>query len=94
MHRGYVLEKRTGHHRADRYGWVYQHVLVAEEKYGFLIPVGFTIHHENGVRHDNRPENLDLRVGPHGKGADVLPGILRDPDMRTLAREILSQYDD
>lgn len=93
-HRGYLLERTAGHHRANRYGWVYQHVLVAEQKYGITITRDFTVHHVNGVRSDNRPENLELRFGNHGKGADALPGILRDPLMRKLARAILSQYDD
>lgn len=28
-----------------------------------------TVHHRNGDRADNRPENLELRVGQHGNGA-------------------------
>ncbi len=94
VHRGYVLVRVDEHHRADRYSWVYQHILVAEKKYGIRITRDFTIHHKNGDRGDNRPANLELRFGNHGKGADVLPGLLRDPAMRALARAVLSQYDD
>lgn len=94
LHKGYVMVKTSGHHRADAYGWVYQHIVIAEAKYGVRITRGFTVHHRNGVRSDNRPVNLELRIGPHGKGADVLPGLLRHPQMRAEARRILAQYDD
>lgn len=92
--KGYVFLKAPGHHRADRYGWVYQHIVVAEQKYGITITRDFTVHHLNGDRSDNRPENLELRWGNHGKGADVLPGLLRDPTMRAVARRVLAEYDD
>lgn len=91
---GYVYVKATGHHRANRYGWTYEHIIVAEQKFGIAITRDFTVHHMNGDRADNRPENLDLRWGNHGKGSDVLPGLLRDPGMRRIARVILAQYDD
>jgi hypothetical protein len=91
-HRGYTLERRRGHHRSDASGYVFQHILVAEEKYGFPITRDFTIHHRNGDRGDNRPENLELRYGNHGKGADVLDALLRVPDMRRRAVELLREY--
>ena len=91
---GYVMQKASGHHRADKHGWVFAHLLVAEAKYGFPITRDFTVHHRNGDREDNRPENLELRYGNHGKGADVLPALLRLPNMRAVARTVLAEYDD
>lgn len=36
----------------------YQHVRVAELALGKTLPKGAQVHHINGVKHDNRPENL------------------------------------
>lgn len=80
------------HHRADRFGYVYEHIVAAEEKYGFPITRDFTVHHKNADKGDNRPENLDLRVGNHGKGGDALDTLLRDERGRRAAATILSAH--
>lgn len=92
LHKGYVVVKATGHHRADRHGWAYQHILAAEAKYGIKITRAFTVHHKNGIRSDNRSSNLELRVGLHGKHADVIDGILANREFRDRAVEVLREY--
>lgn len=90
---GYVYVLAHGHHRANRDGFVMEHVLVAEKRYGIPITREYTVHHRNAVRTDNRPENLDLRVGPHGVGGDVMPVLMQDPELREQARLLLAEYD-
>lgn len=90
--KGYVLVKASEHHRADRFGWTYEHVLVAEQKYGIDITRDFTVHHKNAKRDDNRPENLELRLGTHGRGGDYLDTILASPEARTAAAALLRSY--
>lgn len=89
---GYILEMQRGHHRAGATGYVFQHILVAEQKYGFPITRDFTVHHRNAVRSDNRPENLELRCGNHGAGGDAIDVLLTHADLRARAIVILEQH--
>lgn len=55
---GYVEIYKPNHHRARTTGYVFEHILVAEEKLGRKLQTGEVVHHINEVKTDNRPENL------------------------------------
>lgn len=74
---GYVLIKRPDHPRADCRGYVYEHILVAEQLIGRPVHKGEQVHHKNHIKTDNRPENLEVKASrahhaaEHRKRADL-----------------------
>lgn len=56
--KGYKQVNMPDHHRADSRGYVMEHILVFERETGVKIPENCCIHHLNGVKDDNRIENL------------------------------------
>ena len=57
--RGYVLVKTPNHPRAKRQGdYVFEHILAVEKEIGRYLNVGEIIHHINGIKDDNRLNNL------------------------------------
>jgi hypothetical protein len=57
---GYVLIRQPGHSRADCRGYVYEHILVAEKKFGRPILRGEQVHHIDHNPSNNDPANLEV----------------------------------
>jgi len=62
---GYIKIKSRDHPAADMKGYVLEHRIVMEKILGRYLTNSEKIHHRNGIKNDNRPENLELVVG-HG----------------------------
>ena len=64
---GYVLIRvGVGHHLADVRGYAYQHRIVAERLLGRRLKQGEIVHHKDGNKQNNSPENL-IVVGSNGE---------------------------
>jgi hypothetical protein len=69
------------HPNARKDGYVAEHIKVMAAKLGRLRQPFEEVHHKNGVRHDNRPENLELWARgmqpPGSRVSDLIDSAIR-----------------
>ena len=61
MSNGYVVVLSPDHKRASKSGYVMRSILVWEKANSKQLPDGWIIHHKNGRKDDDRPENLEAK---------------------------------
>lgn len=83
---GYVMVLDRDNPSSNANGYVLEHRSVMEEHLGRQLLPTETVHHKNGVKDDNRLENLELWSSNHSDGQRVT-------DKVKWAKEILRLYE-
>jgi hypothetical protein len=84
--KGYVMVYAPEHPNANKHNkTVLEHVLVMSEHLGRPLFPDERVHHMNGIRNDNRIENLELWTVSHPAGQRV-------EDMLQWAHQMIERY--
>lgn len=81
----YRIVKVYNPYRSDKKIYVLEHVHIMEMHLGRRLLPNETVHHINGIRSDNRLENLELWASNHPSGSRIR-------DLISWAKELISQY--
>lgn len=83
---GYIYVKAPWHPNSNSRGYIMEHRLTYELHHKVSLKKNEYIHHKNGLRDDNRIENLELWTSNQPAGQ-------RPKDLVKWAKQILKKYD-
>lgn len=91
---GYVLVKAPDHPNRDRHGYMREHRLVMESVLGRLLEAGEVVHHRDGDKQNNDPENLEVFAANGEHLSMTLTGIRKNisPEGRERIRAAKRRY--
>lgn len=85
---GYVFLQKPEHPNSDKRGYVREHVFIMSKHLGRPLTKNELVHHINGIRNDNRIDNLIImtrqqHASHHHKGL-IKPNSLKNLNTRTI----------
>jgi hypothetical protein len=85
--RAYILLYMPEHPNARKNGYIFEHIFIMSQSLGRPLYPNEIVHHKNGIKNDNRLENLDLRlISQHLQGQSV------EGDLIPYSIAILKRY--